>query len=689
LSAGWLSRGDRAPSPLSLRLCDGAAVAFALWTLCCHALVVAGGNLQHLIALYAVTATLALFLWRRLSQRLSPQSPAPPSELAGGTGPAIGWVTGTPGLALRMLGLIVGVTAAIAISPEQHPGALWWITVAVLGTAALPFVFVEPPPVTQPDASRWRELALWTIAGVCLCVVLVVHRPDIDDAFYINLAVAAADMPSQPLMSGDTMLGVSGLPMHMPAHRIHSYELWNGALSYITGIPAIYCFHWIAAGLVAIGVPLSHARLFRLLTPKHWVWAVAVLVVVLLASGETHRSYGNFSFVRLWQGKAIYLFFFMPLVYAYGIRFALRPGIASWTLLCAAQIGALGCSSSAVWAAPAGALMALCCGLRPTRRGLATFAVGALASSYVLIAGWLLRGELQPMLATEIREFHFGAQFDSALTHVFGISRLLQFGVASVLLAWACWGAGLARRFAIVFPLAVWLVLLNPYWDNWVAANLTGPSFWRAMWSLPAPILMTLILVAPLQFGRNGSRRALLGSRVACVAAVATFALGVPRYSTFGADNAAPADMGIWLGAPSIQIPSLNRKWAALLTESVPPGSFVVAPPNISVWISTFHDRAYPLQTRRLYLYRHAAFLGVDDTEDRTAMTRYVGGMATGGNPAAAFGRGLDRYQIAGVCLRDSPLAAESRLVLQATGFRRTQRADQHEIWVREEIHTE
>ncbi|MFP8878410.1 MAG: hypothetical protein VCE43_02540, partial [Myxococcota bacterium] len=367
-----------------------------------------------------------------------------------------------------------------------------------------------------------------------------------------------------------------------------------------------------------------------------------------------------------------------------GIRFALRPNVTSWALLCAAQIGALGCSASAVWAAPAAALMAMCCVLRPTRRGLATFGIGALASGYVLIAGWLLRGELQPMLAPEIRQFYFGAQFDSALSHVFGISRLLQFGIASVLVAWACWGAGLARRFAIVFPLAVWLVLLNPYWDGWVSANLTGPSFWRAMWSLPAPILMTLVIVAPLQFGRDGNRMAQLGSRIACVAAIAAFAFGVPRFSTISAENGAPANMGIWIGAPSVKIPPPGRQWARMLTESVPAGSFVVAPPRVSVWISTFHDRAYPLQSRRLYLNRHAAFLGLDDIDDRSAMTRYVAGMASGTDTAAAFRRGLDHFLISAVCLRDSDLAPESRLVLQDTGFRRTQKADPYEIWVRE-----
>ena len=56
-------------------------------------------------------------------------------------------------------------------------------------------------------------------------------------------------------------------------------------------------------------------------------------VLVLVAAGETHRWYGNFSFVRMWQGKAIFLSVFMPLVYAYALRFAVRPNLRDWTML--------------------------------------------------------------------------------------------------------------------------------------------------------------------------------------------------------------------------------------------------------------------------------------------------------------------------------------------------------------------
>jgi hypothetical protein len=660
---------------LSGRLCDATAAGFALWTLCCHAVVVAGGSLDHLIAAFAVVGAGIGFLWLRGrgNARAEEASPVPGDERTGPRRTALRWAT-----------LALGCVTALTLSPEQHPVALWWIVVASLGVAAATQVVLVPPQRIAASRSRGLELTLWGIAGACAWVALGVHRPDLDDSFYINVAVAAADDPGRALFSGDTLLGVAGLPLHMPAHRLHSYELWNGAVSRLTRIPALYVFHWLAAAFVALLIPLSHARLFRELTPKHWIWSVAACVVVLLAAGETHRSYGNFAFVRSWQGKAIFLFVFMPLVYSYAIRFALRPTLNAWLLLAAAQIGALGCSSTAVWAAPAGALTALCCGIRPTRRGVTTFALGALASGYVLLAGSLLRGELQPMLAPEIREFAAGAQFDSALTHVFGTSALLQFGVATLIVAWACCARDLGRRFATLLPLAMFVVLLNPYWDRFVSANVTGPSFWRAMWALPVPALMALVLTAPLQFDFNRSART--ASRVACVALLALFALGVPRYATFSADNGGAGGLGIWTGMPAPKIPPALLTWSRMLHEAVPSGAIVVAPANVSVWNPLFHARTHPLQARRLYLQRHAAVLGADDANERMLMTRFVGGENGWTDARTGFRDGLDRFSVAGVCLRDSEFAQTARDVMQEAGFIRSVEGPRYEIWVRKGV---
>ena len=47
-------------TPLSSRICDAICVAFALWTLCSHAVVAAGGTLRWLIVLYGVAASALL-----------------------------------------------------------------------------------------------------------------------------------------------------------------------------------------------------------------------------------------------------------------------------------------------------------------------------------------------------------------------------------------------------------------------------------------------------------------------------------------------------------------------------------------------------------------------------------------------------------------------------------------------------
>ena len=488
--------------------------------------------------------------------------------------------------------------------------ALWYWTVATLGAAALALLLLEAPREDPPARGLRLELALLALALAAALYALVAHRPDADDAFYVNLAVAAVDAPDQPLLAADTLHGVAGLPLHLPIYRLHGFELWNGALSFLSGVPAIQVFHFGAVALAAFLVPIAHARLFRLLTPRHWLAAVVTLVTVLVAAGETHRWYGNFGFVRIWQGKSIQLFVFTPLVYAYAMEFALRPTFARWGLLAGAQIAALGSSSAALWAAPAAGAIALCSALPPTRRGLRLFAIGLLASAYVLGAGWLAKrwmeadsASQQPVYSQqEIREQELasleldrpGVRLEQALSQVLGDARLRRVAIACVLIAWAASSSALARRFALVAPLAVALVLLHPSASSWVTANATGESYWRALWALPVPILMALTGVAPLSIGAAGRRRWVGPAAWVCL--LGAFALLAPATRGPSPEN------GVRLGWPSLKVEPVAYAWAAELTASVPPGSVVAAPGDVGVWLPTFHQRAFPLVVRDLYL---------------------------------------------------------------------------------------
>src|SRR6185436_18038474 len=98
--------------------------------------------------------------------------------------------------------------------------------------------------------------------------------------------------------------------------------------------------------------------------PRHWLAAVLALIALLAAVGDAPRGYGNTALLSSWQGDAIAVFVFLPLVYAFAIRFALQPTGRHWLLLAAAQISALGCSATALWAAPLAALCALLAAIR-------------------------------------------------------------------------------------------------------------------------------------------------------------------------------------------------------------------------------------------------------------------------------------------------------------------------------------
>ena len=386
-------------------------------------------------------------------------------------------------------------------------------------------------------------------------LTLVSHRPDVDDAFYMNAAVSTADAPGQALLSLDGMHGIAGLPLYLPVYRVHSFELLNGALSYLTGIPVIYCFHWLSAAAAALLAPLAWATLFRILTPRQWLASVATLALVLIAAGETHRWYGNFAFVRLWQGKAIFLTVVAPLLYAYALRFAARPNLRDWAMLAAAQIAAVGCTSSALWAAPVAAGTALCCAVRPSIRGLRTVVLGTLASAYVLGAAWMVRSNVVEIISMNVgvtrarRAALSGPALENALSVVLGDARLLIFAVGALLTAWVFAPPGLGRRFAVGAPLIMMLGLLNPYVAARVIANVTGPAFWRTMWALPVPILMTMVLAAPLYLegrARPATRRALW------VALLAAFALLIPQYSGLSAAELRPP----WLAG--LKVPEVD-----------------------------------------------------------------------------------------------------------------------------------
>ena len=241
----------RRSKPWDERFSDAAVTGFALWTLCCHAVVFSGGSLRSLVALFAITlATLTAGRW--WLRRRRPGVPERRQPVEDFDLPAM----------LRWSLATVGLVAALTLSRPATFIGLWAVVAAVLGVAA-GWLFFRPGTLQKaavaPRDHRRDAYVLLLALGVAV-LALLLHKSNADDAFYVSLAVHAVEAPSSPLLAGDPMHGIDDLPLYISIYRIHSWEMFCAAVSYLTGLPAITVFHLLATGLAAFKLHGHHMR---------------------------------------------------------------------------------------------------------------------------------------------------------------------------------------------------------------------------------------------------------------------------------------------------------------------------------------------------------------------------------------------------------------------------------------------
>jgi hypothetical protein len=692
---GFLNSLHGSRAPISSRICDAVCVFAALWTIACHGAVARHGSLNQALLYFAVLAAVAIAALLFVRQRRSSEpSPAGPTPIEPDRPRALG-----PASFGQPAGALLGIAALLVFLVTREALVLWWMTVGVLSFALLATAWVKLQPGASPrPLEGWLPTAvLWTTGAVCAWIALSFHRPDYDSAFYVSLAVGAADQPSGPLMM-DTMHGVEGVGLHQPAHRVHTFELFQGAISYITGVPVMTLYHIVLPALSAFLVPLAYARLFRILTPRYWPFSVLVVLFVLVGGGGSIFWYGDFSLARIINGKSVYMSVFLPLAYAYGLRFGAHPCLRHWGLLAAVQIAAVGCTSSALWSVPISACAALACSVRLDRNTWKTLAFGVLASSYVVVVGLTLIGDMQHVAERVSSDLPAAAHLGKSIARTLGRGPLRAAALAALLLCWAAHRRGTAQRFAIVVPLIVLTVVLNPYFEEEVGRYMTGPSFWRSMWSLPLPLLMALLLASPLQLGASLRQR--LAAGAVAVLATAGFVAFVPTHSTLGeAHRTQFGELG------SLKVSRGNFLLARQLVGRVPPGSMVVAPEPVAAWVPTFQDHPFIVSSREGYMSRIRAELGSDEVDRRRNMSELVSRRMTNEereqprtqklreavarrsrhpDPIGWFHEGLQRYGVRGVCIHRTArhYRAIVRILLRE-GFQKEFGMALYEVWVR------
>ena len=367
---------------------------------------------------------------------------------------------------------------------------------------------------------------------IAVSYTLVSHRADADDALYLFFGLLPLDQPSSAM---------NFFPMYDGGRMLVSYPAIEAVVSYWTGINFLQVHYLIIPLLAAILCVLAYFGLFRRISGGHAGILTLITVIILILWGDVHRSPGNFAFVRLFQGKAIFYSVVCPYL-ASSVIGVLNRRSGSNLRLAMASISGIGLTQTAIVLVPLffmGLIVAtwliyreLPTGARslPFLAGLAVFI--SLSACIVVYLG-KIPSVLNP------RDY----SLRQALDLVFGDGLRGLFGIASIALLPLIAQDRSSHKAVIAIIIALMLIALNPFVVSFVGQFVSSLA-WRLQWLLlPAATAATGIFLAAHFIARGKPPLRLL----LCALGLAGFAM--LGQTTFSAAN------GNRLGIPQIKPP--------------------------------------------------------------------------------------------------------------------------------------
>ena len=260
----------------------------------------------------------------------------------------------------------------------------FWVAAIIYLASLLYFTRSFDFSIDKPDAaiSGWANRITFVVV-ICLAifVTLITNRPDADDANYLNSLIMTLDHPNLPMLSFDGMLGDIHAPITAAYYKPQTEPILQASIVKATGISATSLYYIVFPAFFAAFIVIAQWLFIRSFsTSATWLGLILVFVL-LLAWGGSHRSYGNFSFVRLFQGKGILIFFFTPLIIYYARMFSYAPSWPNWLLLMFTEISAVIFSSSALVTIPITAGVAILSMAKPSREGFADTLKGLITTN--------------------------------------------------------------------------------------------------------------------------------------------------------------------------------------------------------------------------------------------------------------------------------------------------------------------
>lgn len=578
---------------------DGFFVFLGVWTIYCNLSLFSGGSFNWLLALspLPLAAAAGIWIWLRRPTLVpvAPEAPAREAKLPAKFKVAIA-------LAIATLHALTG------------NASLFWIFGAPF---ALFCCWDQPRRKPFDDGASRATMGAWLVIltlFVAVAFTAVVHRPDADDAYYMSVSVSLLDNPQAPMLQADTMHGDPLLPLLGPYYRTASYEMLIAALAFLSGSDPRFAYYTVMPLLFAAMLVLVSWLCLRRVAPLGAAVGVAVTCLAMMVWGDVPHSFGNFAFVRLFQGKAALVSICVPGILYYGSRFAERGDARNWIRLALAQLACMGLSASGLVIAPLAAGLVLLGGMRRDRDALARLSLGLLACLPVLAAALVVT--LQVKEFGEIVSPPDESSTARSIEIAMGIGARTQLALGALLLAIATAVGGRGRRSALGYLTAAFVLLLSP-WSGALLSRAEPTFSWRSLWALPFPLIVGALVAGWISLGADRSRRRL--GIAASLLLVGLFVL-VPGIVTWSSANHAAFELAAYRVAE-------GRPAAEEAVRATPSDGTILAPRLVAMWITGIRGHPRLLAVRQDYLEIVVAKVyGEQEAERRRTMFEFVHG---------------------------------------------------------------
>lgn len=425
---------------------------------------------------------------------------------------------------------------------------------------------------------------LFGIFGFCLLLgslTVFLSRPDYDDFSFFHRVLVQLRHLDQPFFLTDTGHNITGLPALSLTHVMTSYEPLVGLTANWLNIDPLWAYQNLAGFVVAALLPLVYFSLYRQLRLGQIAASIATIIAILFLflDGNLHRSFGNFAFVRCWQGKAILAMLGVPIAILFCLRFLRCPSWRYFSLVAMVAISAVGLSGSGIFMIPFLIFaIALSYGFsdgNSWQRWKRIILLNLTVFYPVAIAIALKTGILPQPIDVAVWIEGWPATWWQNLQLVVGdLATLIRNLLILLLLPLI----GLSRqnyRFLVGLSISLCLIFANPLLGS-VWLNIVQPgAYWRLAYLFPLP-LCTGLIASPLIWRTQKIRAQKLPLhklRIGLATIVALAIVHAYQFSVFSSENASIR----WKTVAEYKLPEPELTFARTISDQVSNRQFLAS----------------------------------------------------------------------------------------------------------------